>query len=422
MPMLVVRGGRPLHGSVQVGGRKNAVLPLMAATLLTRSTSVLENTPNIRDVHTYLEMLALLGADVAYDPRGRRLTVQAAGARPAALPHELAGAIRASYYLLGVQLALFGRADVPLPGGDRIGQRPVDQHLKALAALGAEVRLEQGMLRARLAGGARRLKGAAIFFDLVSVGATAQAMLAAVLAEGTTVLHNAAREPHLVDLASYLNACGARISGAGTDTIRIQGVPELHGCTHAVVPDDIEAATFMIAAAMAGGDVRVENVIPPHLASVSAKLREAGVEVEENGESIRVVSRTRPRGVSITTLPYPGFPTDAQSQMTAFLTLAAGESHVTETLYEDRFRYVPDLMRMGARIRVEGRSARVWGVECLYGAPVEATDIRAGAALLIAGLGARGETRLRGVEHVERGYDDLVGRLNGLGASIERQE
>lgn len=419
MVSLLVRGGRPLHGAVKIGGRKNAALPLMAATLLAQGTSVLENIPDIRDVQVYRDMLQLLGAGVRYDPSLRRLTVTAAEIRPREIPHELAGAIRASYYLLGVQLALFGAAAVPLPGGDKIGQRPVDQHIKALSALGADVWIERGLLRGQVAG---RLRGATVYFDVVSVGATIQAMLAAVLAAGTTVLHNAAREPHVVDLATYLGACGARIHGAGTDTIRIQGVGELHGCTHAVIPDDIEAATFMIATAAAGGDVRVEHVIPIHLGPVSAKLREAGVEVMEDGEGIRVVARHRPRGISVTTLPYPGFPTDAQSQMTAFLATADGESHITETLYEDRFRFVPDLLRMGARIRVEGRSAWVTGVPRLYGAPVEATDIRAGAALIIAGLAAEGDTLVRGYEHVERGYDDLAGRLCSLGAGIERQE
>lgn len=419
MPSLVVRGGRPLRGAVRVGGRKNAALPLIAATLLARGTSVLENTPDIRDVLVFQEMLNLLGADANYHARERRLSVSTAGLHPREIPHELAGAIRASYYLVGVQLALFGAAAVPLPGGDKIGQRPVDQHIKALSAMGAEIWIERGVLRAQSSG---RLHGATVYFDLVSVGATIHGMLAAVLAEGTTVLHNAAREPHVVDLANYLNACGARIHGAGTDTVRVQGVQELHGRTHSVIPDDIEAATFMIAAAAAGGDVLVENVIPPHLGPVSAKLREAGVEVVENGESIRVTARNRPRGISVTTLPYPGFPTDAQSQMTAYLATADGESHVTETLYEDRFRFVPDLLRMGARVRVEGRTVWVSGVPQLYGAPVEATDIRAGAALIIAGLGAEGSTTVRGIEHVERGYDDLAGRLVHLGADVERQD
>ncbi len=419
MPMFMIRGGRPLMGTVTVGGRKNAALPLAAATLLAGGTSVLQNTPNIRDVHVFREMLTLLGAEVRYDARERCLTVCTGGIRPGHIPHELAGAIRASYYLFGTQLALFGEAAIPLPGGDKIGQRPVDQHLKALTALGAEVWVERGIVCGRRQG---RLKGATVFFDLASVGATMHTMLAAVLAEGTTVLHNAAREPHVVDLANYLSACGARIHGAGTDAIRIHGVENLRGCTHSVIPDDIEAATFMIATAMAGGDVRLENVIVPHLGPVTAKLREAGVEVQEDADALRVTARSGTRGINVTTLPYPGFPTDAQSQMTACLTLARGESHISETLYEDRFRFVPDLVRMGAQIQVRGQSAWITGVDKLYGAPVEATDIRAGAALMIAGLGAEGETQIRGIDHVERGYDDLPGRLVSLGAEIERRD
>ncbi|MCG0238418.1 MAG: UDP-N-acetylglucosamine 1-carboxyvinyltransferase [Firmicutes bacterium] len=416
MPKYAIRGGRRLTGSVKINGRKNAALPLIAATLLAEGTSVLENVPRIRDVEIYREMLDILGVQTEYDPVEHRLTVNPEGLRPAPIPHHLAGAIRASYYLLGVQLGLFGRAEVPLPGGDKIGQRPVDQHIKALTALGAEVWMERGVLKAR----ADRLRGTSIYFDLVSVGATIHTMLVAVRAEGTTVLHNAAREPHVVDVANFLNACGAQIHGAGTDTIRIRGGRFLEGRRHCVIPDDIEAATFMLAGAITWGDVRVENVIPLHLGPVIAKLREAGVEVEENGDSVRVTVKRRPRGIPVTTLPYPGFPTDAQSQMTAFLSLAEGESHVTETLYEDRFRYVPDLVRMGARIRVEGRTAWIQGVERLTGVPVEATDIRAGAALVLAGLAAEGVTIVSGIEHVERGYDDLPGRLNQLGAEIER--
>lgn len=416
MPRYAIRGGQRLTGTVRVGGRKNAALPLIAATLLAQGTSVLENVPYIRDVEIYREMLDLLGVESEYVPSEHRLTVDTTGLRPGQIPHHLAGAIRASYYLLGVQLGLFGEAEVPLPGGDKIGQRPVDQHIKALSALGAEVWLDRGILKAR----ADKLQGATIYFDLVSVGATIHTILAAVRAEGTTVLHNAAREPHVVDVANFLNHCGAHIHGAGTDTIRIRGSRDLEGRRHPVIPDDIEAATFMLAAAITGGDLKVENVIPLHLGPVIAKLRETGVEVEENGDHVRVVVRERPRGIAVTTLPYPGFPTDAQSQMTAFLSLAEGESHVTETLYEDRFRYVPDLVRMGARIRVEGRNAWIQGVDRLTGVPVEATDIRAGAALILAGLAAEGETLVYGVEHVERGYDDLPGRLNRLGAQIER--
>lgn len=419
LPSYHVHGGRPLAGSVRVSGRKNAALPLIAASLLARGTTVLENVPHIRDILTYREMLAELGVVSEYNVASHRLEIYPDTLTPRVVPHHLAGAIRASYYLFGVQLALFGRAEVPLPGGDRIGQRPVDQHLKALAAMGAEVSLERGCLVGKVD---RRLKGASIYFDVVSVGATIHALMGAVLAEGTTVLHNAAREPHVVDVAQFLNACGAQIAGAGTDTIRIRGVAELHGATHTVIPDDIEAATLMIAAAISGGDVKVEGIITDHLAPVSAKLREAGVQVEENGEWLWVRAPDRPRAVGVTTLPYPGFPTDAQSQMTALLSLARGESHVTETLYEDRFRFAPELVRMGARIRVDGRTARVEGVDRLFGCAVEATDIRAGAALVLAGLAAEGTTVVLGADHVERGYENLAGQLRQLGAAIDRTE
>lgn len=418
VPSLRIQGRRPLAGSVRVGGRKNAALPLLAACLLTRGRSVLENAPDIRDLHVFRELVQHLGAVAEYHPREHRLTVDAGGLAPGTLPYELAGALRASYYLLSVQLALFGQAEVPLPGGDRIGQRPVDQHVKALTALGAEVTVERGVIRAR----ADQLHGATIFFDVISVGATIQAMLAASLARGTTVLHNAAREPHVVDVAQFLHACGAHVSGAGTDVVRIRGGESLSGRTHTIIPDDIEAATLMIAAAATGGDVRVENVVTDHLDPVVAKLREAGALIEENGDWVRVRAPERLHGVNITTLPYPGFPTDAQSQMTALLTLASGESHINETLYEDRFRFAPELVRMGARIRVEGRAARIDGTDALSGCMVEATDIRAGAALVLAGLAAEGTTTVTRAEQVERGYENLAGQLAALGADISREE
>lgn len=413
-----IQGGRPLAGTVRASGRKNAALPLMAATLLTTGPSTLDNVPAIRDVFAFCEMLRLLGADAEYQPAEHRLYVNPSDAAPAPIPHRLARSMRASYYLVGVQLARFGRAEVPLPGGDRIGQRPVDQHLKALRALGAEITVEQGCIRAR----AERLHGADIYLDLVSVGATIHTMLAAVLAEGTTVVHNAAREPHVVDVAQFLNACGADITGAGTDAIRVRGAGALCGTAHTVISDDIDAATFLIAAAITGGDVTVQQVIPHHLQPIMAKLREAGARVESNGNWVRVTAAGRPRGLQVTTLPYPGFPTDAQSQMMALLALARGQSRVTETLYEDRFRFVPELVRMGAQLRVEGRSTLITGVSRLDGCPVEATDIRAGAALILAGLGGRGTTTVHGIAHVERGYENLAGRLRALGADIARED
>ncbi len=322
--------------------------------------------------------------------------------------------MRASYYLLGVLLARFGRADVPLPGGDKIGQRPVDQHFKGLSALGAEVWMDRGIMRAR----AKKLVGSTVYLDVVSVGATIQVMLAASLAEGTTVIHNCAREPHVVDVANFINAAGGHVSGAGTDTIRVRGVNQLRGAVHTVIPDDIEAGTWMIAALMSQGDITLENVIPTHVTPIVAKLREAGATVAEDGDRIRVIGTGRPQAINLKTHPYPGFPTDAQSQMTTMLTLAAGTSYVTETLYDDRFRFVSELVRMGARIRVEGRTAIVEGVPALYGSPVEATDIRAGASLILAGLVAEGETTVFGLEHVERGYERLEEKLLSLGADI----
>lgn len=411
---LTIRGGQRLQGTVKIGGRKNSVLALIAASLLADGSSRLENVPQIHDVVIYREMLAGLGARVDWDPLNSRLTVHTGGLTPREIPYHQATAIRASYYLLGVMLARFGTADVPLPGGDKIGQRPVDQHFKGLSALGAEVWMDRGIMRAR----AKKLVGATIYLDVVSVGATIQIMLAAALAEGTTVLHNCAREPHVVDVANFINAAGGHISGAGTDTIRIKGVKSLTGPTHTVIPDDIEAGTWMIAALMTQGDITLENMIPTHVTPIIAKLREAGAEVLEVGDSLRVISRERPQAINLNTHPYPGFPTDAQSQMTAMLSVAQGTSYVTETLYDDRFRFAADLARMGARIRVEGRTAIVEGVPALYGAPVEATDIRAGAALILAGLTAQGETTLYGLDHVERGYEKLEAKLLGLGADI----
>lgn len=414
MTTLTIRGGTPLTGTVKVGGRKNAVLPLIAATMLADGPSRLENVPQIHDVMVYREMLMGLGARVDWDSVHGRLTVHTGGVRPGEVPYHMATAMRASYYLLGVMLARYGEANVPLPGGDKIGQRPVDQHFKGLSALGAEVWMDRGIMRAR----AKKLVGNTVYLDLVSVGATIQTMLAATLAEGTTVIQNCAREPHVVDVANFVNACGGHVTGAGTDTIRIKGVKRLVGATHSVIPDDIEAGTWMIAAALTKGDISLENVIPTHVTPIIAKLREAGVEILESGETLRVVGPRKLSAMNLKTLPYPGFPTDAQSQMTAMLSLAEGTSYVTETIYDDRFRFAPDLVRMGAKIRVEGHTAIVEGVTGLYGAPVEATDIRAGVALILAGLVAEGETTVFGMDHVHRGYERLEQKLLSLGASI----
>ncbi|HYF92960.1 MAG TPA: UDP-N-acetylglucosamine 1-carboxyvinyltransferase [Symbiobacteriaceae bacterium] len=414
MAKLTIRGERRLQGTVRVGGRKNSALPLIAATLLADGSSRLENVPRIHDVLTYREILQGLGARVDWDPVHGRVTVHTGGVSPREVSYHLATAMRASYYLLGVLLARYGQADIPLPGGDRIGQRPVDQHFKGLSALGAEVWIDRGIMRAR----ADQLRGATVYLDVVSVGATIQIMLAASLAKGTTLIQNCAREPHVIDVANYINAAGGHVVGAGTDTIRIEGVERLVGPTHQIIPDDIEAGTWMIAAVATQGDITLENVIPSHVTPVIAKLREAGAEILEGADSLRVIARERSRAITVKTHPYPGFPTDAQSQMTAMLACATGTSYVTETLYDDRFRFASDLARMGARLRVEGRTAIVEGVPSLFGAPVEATDIRAGAALILAGLGAVGETTVYGLEHVERGYERLEQKLLGLGADI----
>ncbi|MDQ7794587.1 MAG: UDP-N-acetylglucosamine 1-carboxyvinyltransferase [bacterium] len=421
MAKLIIRGGRPLRGRVRVGGRKNSAVAVLPATLLADGVSTLENLPSIDDVRVYADILGGLGCDVqiatAASGNGT-ITVNPAGFSPLAVPHDVTKRLRASYYLLGVLLARCGRAEVPLPGGCDIGLRPIDQHLKGFRALGADVVIEHGMVRAT----APALAGASIYLDVVSVGATINIMLAATLAEGTTVIENAAKEPHVVDLANYLNAAGARVQGAGTDVIRIRGVERLNGCTHSIIPDEIEAATYMIAAAATRGDVLVENVIPKHLDPVVAKLHEAGADIEEEGDVLRLKMNGRPRAVNVKTLPYPGFPTDAQQPMTVLLSLAEGTSIVTESIWESRFKHVDELKRMGTSIRVEGRTAIIEGVERLTGAPVRATDLRAGAALVVAALAAEGETEITGIELVDRGYERVLEKLNGLGADVAREE
>ncbi len=419
---LVVQGGSRLRGNVRIGGRKNSVVAVIPATIVCGCVSRLENIPHITDVEVYTEMLRELGAGVEWTRNGSwsGLAVSTAGVVPGRISYQLAKKLRASYYLLGALLGRFGEAEIPLPGGCDIGVRPIDQHIKGFESLGAEVTVEGGVVRAR----AKRLVGNTIYLDVVSVGATINIMLAAVLAEGLTVIENAAKEPHIVDLANYLNACGARVQGAGTDVIRIRGVAkqDLHGATHAIIPDEIEAATFMIAAAATHGDVTVENVIPRHLAPVSAKLEEIGANVWENGDVVRVWSNgVRPKAVHITTLPYPGFPTDAQQPMTSLLSVAVGTSMVTETIWEGRFKHVQELNRMGTHIKVEGRTAIIEGVPALSAAPVQATDLRAAAALVVAGLMAQGETEISGVEHLDRGYDNMVDKLGQLDASVRRE-
>lgn len=424
MSKLIVTGGSRLSGRVRAGGRKNSAVAILPATLLAEGPSTIENIPLIQDVCVYCDILRSLGAKVEIRPGNGgpfdspRVTVDPSGLRWCAPPQELVQRLRASYYLIGVLLAKYGRAEVPFPGGCDIGSRPIDQHIKGFTALGARVRVEHGVVVAE----APRLVGAPVYLDVVSVGATINIMLAATLAEGRTVIENAAKEPHVVDLANYLNAAGANVKGAGTDIIKITGVERLTGVSHSIIPDEIEAATYMIAAAATRGDVIVENVIPKHLESVSAKLVETGAVVEENGDFIRVAGTDRPRPVTVKTLPYPGFPTDAQQQITALLSVASGTSIITETVFEGRFKHVDELKRMGADITVEGRTAIVQGVDHLTGATVRATDLRAGAALVVAGLMAEGETEISDIEHIDRGYERAVEKLTTIGAVLRREE
>ncbi len=415
MGELLIRGNIPLCGNVEVGGRKNSAVAVLPTVLLAEGTSALENLPAIRDVSTYRKILMELGAEVSELEDGV-MEIDASGLKPDVPPLELVKQIRASYYLLGALLGRFGYARVGLPGGCDIGQRPVDQHLKGFKALGAEVKVEHGEVVAE----ADQLEGDHIYLDVASVGATINIMLAAVMARGTTVMENCAREPHIVDVASCLNSMGARVVGAGTDTIKIHGVEHLHPTSHAIIPDEIEAATYAIATSATGGEITLRNVVPKHLESVIAKLRESGIEVEDNGDWIRVRSENRPQAIQVKTLPYPGFPTDAMPPMMVLLAIAEGTSVVSEGVYESRFKHVDQLQRMGTDIQVQGRTAVIEGVEQLYGTSVNACTLRAGAALVIAGLVAEGETIVSGIEHVERGYEFLRTKLRAIGADVQR--
>jgi len=413
---IIVRGGRALAGNVKVSGAKNAVLPIIAASILAEEgTSVIHDVPALDDVYTICELLKSLGISLTYD--NEVLTVHASKLTSVEASYELVRKMRASFLVMGPLLARQGQARVSLPGGCAIGTRPIDQHLKGFEALGAKIEIGQGFIDASVEG---RLKGAKIYLDIPSVGATENIMMAATLAEGITILENAAEEPEIVDLANYLNSMGAKIRGAGTGSIRIEGVEKLHGCTHAVIPDRIEAGTFMVAAAITGGDVFVEGAICDHLKSVTAKLREMGVEVDEQENGIRVRRNGPLKAVDVKTLPYPGFPTDMQSQMMALLLASEGTSIVTETVFENRFMHVEEFRRMSANIKIEGRSAIVEGGAKLTGSKVTATDLRAGAALILAGLIAEGETEVNGLHHIDRGYVNLTEKLCALGAQIER--
>ncbi len=415
MPKLVVETGPPLKGTVRISGAKNAVLPIIAASLLSSDRCILDETPMLDDVEIMCEVLVSLGADIKR-VSGGRIEINSKGIDNHEAPYELVRRMRASFLVMGPMLARLGKARISLPGGCAIGTRPIDLHLKGFRAMGAEITLGYGYVEAK----ADRLKGERIYLDFPSVGATENIMMAAALAEGRTVIENAAEEPEIVDLANFINKMGGEIKGAGTDTIRIDGVKELGGAVHTVIPDRIEAGTFMVAGAITGGDIIVDNIVLCHLMPIIAKLREAGVTVDELGNSVRVRSDGRVDAVDIKTLPYPGFPTDMQAQMMALMSVARGTSIIIETVFDNRYMHVNELRRMGACIKIDGRSAVVQGVPELTGARVKATDLRAGAALVLAGLAARGQTEIYDIHHLDRGYHNLDKKMRDLGARIKR--
>lgn len=417
MEKLIVKGGNRLVGAVKTSGAKNAVLPIIAASILGTTPSHLDEVPMLEDVHTISEVLKCLGLAVECSPEKNVLDIDSTEITSYEAPYELVRTMRASFLVMGPLLARIGKARISMPGGCAIGARPIDIHLKGFEALGVKIEQGHGYIEASAPEG---LKGTGIYFDFPSVGATENIMMAASLAEGTTILENAAEEPEIVDLANYLNKMGAKIRGAGTDTIRIEGVDKLHGADYTIIPDRIEAGTYMIAAAMTGGDIVVENVLPEHQKPLIAKLREAGAVVEEDIDKVRVIGKNQLKAVSIKTLPYPGFPTDMQAQMMAMMVIAEGRSKVTETVFENRFMHVVELNRMGAQISTEGRSAVIDGPCKLTGCDVRATDLRAGAAMILAGLVAEGTTRIGDLHHIDRGYENIVAKLKNLGADIER--
>ena len=400
-----------------MSGAKNAALPILAATILSDGECRIENIPEIRDVSLMIEILYKMGAEVRTIDR-TTVEIESSRIYTTASPNDICRRLRGSYYLLGAMLGKYGKVEVEMPGGCNFGVRPIDLHIKGLEALGAVINIENGIIKAEVPDG---LKGATVYLDKASVGATINIMLAAVRAEGTTMIENAAREPHIVDLANFLNSMGASVRGAGTDTIKIKGVSSLIGVTYSIIPDQIEAGTFMIAAAITGGDVTVSNIIPKHMESLTSKLIEAGMEVTELDEAIRVVGKRPISKLKVTAIYYPGFPTDLQPQITAMLSLAEGTSIVTESVWENRFRYTEELKKMGADISVEGRVATVKGVPSLHGASVTACDLRAGAAVILAGLAAEGVTEIDNIVLVERGYEDIVGKLRSLGAEISKE-
>ena len=414
MEQYAIKGGNPLVGEVEIGGAKNAALPILAASVMTDETVYIDNMPDVRDINVLLKAMQNVG--VMVDRTGRHsATINAGQINSLVVEDDNIKKIRASYYLLGAMLGKYKHAEVALPGGCDIGSRAIDQHIKGFRALGAEVKIEYGLIKTH----AEKLVGSHIYMDCVSVGATINVMMAATMAEGRTIIENAAKEPHVVDLANFLNSMGANIKGAGTDVIRIKGVSRLHGTEYTIIPDQIEAGTFMFAAAVTKGDITVKNVIPKHLESITAKLMEIGCEVEESDDCMRVVASKPLKFTHVKTLPYPGFPTDMQPQIAVALGLARGTSIVTDTIFENRFKYVEELIRMGANIKVEGTTAIITGVPQYTGASLYSPDLRAGAALVMAALSAEGVSTVDNIHYIARGYEDFHLKLQSLGAQIE---
>ena len=415
MEQYIIKGGSPLVGEVEIGGAKNAALAILAAGIMADETVMIENLPDVNDINVMLEAIEAIGATVQRVDR-HTVYINGSGIRDFNIEYDYIKKIRASYYLLGALLGKYKKAEVALPGGCNIGSRPIDQHLKGFRALGAEVYIESGKIVAET----ERLRGTHLYFDVVSVGATINVMMAAAMAEGTTIIENVAKEPHVVDMANFLNSMGANIRGAGTDVIKIKGVKKLHKTEYSIIPDQIEAGTFMFGAAITKGDVTVLNVIPKHLEATIAKLIDIGCEVEEFDDAVRVVAKRRANSTQVKTLPYPGYPTDMQPQIGVALALANGTSIITESIFENRFKYLDELARMGANVKVESNSAVIHGVEKLSGARVSAPDLRAGAALCLAGLAADGITVVDDIVYIQRGYECFDEKLRSLGGIIEK--
>lgn len=417
MERFVIRGGNRLNGTINISGAKNAALPIIAASIFAGEPCRIENVPEISDVRMMIKILKFIGAEVDKPEKGVIVVNPENVKADVTIPDEMTRKLRASYYLLGVLLSKYGNASVALPGGCYFGVRPIDQHIKAFEAIGAVVNTDSAVVHVT----GDELYGSSIYLDVVSVGATINAMLAAVKAKGLTVIENAAREPHIVDLANFLNSMGADVRGAGTEVIKIRGVENMHGCTYSIIPDQIEAGTYMVAAAAAGGDVVVNNVIPKHLESITNKLEDCGITVIEGDESVRIISDSkRPKSCRVKTSPHPGFPTDMQPQFATLLCTCNGTSTVVEDVWDNRFKYVDQLRRMGANIIVNGDTALITGVESLQAAPVEADDLRAGAAMIIAGLVAKGETYVENIKYIDRGYEEVIEKLSAVGADIKR--